>query len=139
VTADNPQGDFEIFVMNADGSGVRQLTANTLDDELPSWSPDGRKLAFQRDFDPVVGEVDYDILTMHADGTRQRNLTRSPGIQDFDADWSPDGRRITFTTDRDEDLEIYTMRADGSRQVNRTRNPAFDFDPDWQPLQERHH
>jgi Tol biopolymer transport system component len=120
---------------------VRQLTANTLDDELPSWSPDGRKLAFQRDFDPVVGEVDYDILTMHADCTRQRNLTRSPGIQDFDGSpaWSPDGRKITFTTDRDEDLEIYTMRADGSRQVNRTRNPAFDFDPDWQPLQERHH
>jgi Tol biopolymer transport system component len=82
VTADNPEGDFEIFVMNADGSGVRQLTANTLDDELPSWSPDGRKLVFQRDFDPVVGEVDYDILTMQADGTRQRNLTRSLGIQD---------------------------------------------------------
>jgi Tol biopolymer transport system component len=96
VTAANPEADFEIFVMNADGSGVRQLTANTLDDELPSWSPDGRKLAFQRDFDPVVGEVDYDILTMHADGTRQRNLTRSPGIQDFDADWSPDGRKITL-------------------------------------------
>jgi dipeptidyl aminopeptidase/acylaminoacyl peptidase len=76
VTADNPEGDFEIFVMNADGSGVLQLTVNTLDDELPSWSPDGRKLVFQRDFDPVVGEVDHDILTMQPDGTRQRNLTR---------------------------------------------------------------
>ena len=40
-TVTNPQGDFEIFVMNADGSGVRQLTANRFDDEFPSWSPDG--------------------------------------------------------------------------------------------------
>jgi TolB protein len=85
------------------------------------------------------GEVDYDILTMQADGTRQRNLTRCPGVQDFDADWSPDGRKIAFTTDRDGDFEVYTMRVDGSRQVNRTRNPAFDLDPDWQPLPKHHH
>jgi TolB protein len=139
VTATNPEGEFEIFVMNADGSRVRQLTTNRLDDEVPSWSPDGRKLVFQRDFDPVVGEVDYDILTMQADGTRQRNLTRCPGVQDFDADWSPDGRKIAFVSERDGDFEVYTMRADGSRQVNRTRNPAFDLDPDWQPLPKHHH
>ena len=58
VTATNPEGDFEIFVMNANGAGVRQLTANTLDDEFPSWSPDGRKLVFQRDLDPVEDEVE---------------------------------------------------------------------------------
>jgi Tol biopolymer transport system component len=227
-TNPGPDPDFEIFVMNANGSGVRQLTANRFDDEFPSWSPDGRRLVFQRDFDPVVGQVDYDLFTMQADGSHQRNLTRSPGINDQDADWSPngrriafaserdgdlevytmrpdgsrvrqltvndgpfdgfpdwspdgrkiafstdrdgnfevytmrangsgqirltfneafdgfsvwspDGRRIAFTTDRDGNLEVYTMRADGSRQVNRTQHPAVDLQPDWQPLQERHH
>jgi Tol biopolymer transport system component len=134
VTATNPEGEFEIFVMNADGSGLRQLTANRLDDEIPSWSPDGRMLVFQRDFDPVVGEVDYDILTMRADGTRQRNLTRSPGVQDFDADWSPDGRRIAFVSERDGDAEIYTMRPDGSRVHQLTFNDGpFDGGPAWSP------
>jgi Tol biopolymer transport system component len=132
ATATNPEGDFEIFVMNADGSGVRQLTANRFDDEFPSWSPDGGNLVFQRDFDPVVGEVDYDLFTMKADGTNQRNLTRSPGIDDQDADWSPTGGGIAFASDRDGDHEIYTMRADGSRLVNRTRHPGFDIQPDWQ-------
>ena len=69
---------------------------------------------------------------MKADGSRQRNLTRSPGIDDQDADWSPDGRHIAFATDRDGNDEVYTMRADGRRQVNRTRHPGFDIQPDWQ-------
>ena len=83
MTATNPQGDVEIFVMNPDGTGVRQLTANTLDDEFPSWSPDGRRLVFQRDLDPVEDEVDYDLFTMQADGSHQVNRTRNPAI-DYD-------------------------------------------------------
>ncbi|HSO51233.1 MAG TPA: hypothetical protein VL330_00455, partial [Actinomycetes bacterium] len=134
VTATNPEEDFEIFVMNADGSGVRQLTANRFDDEFPSWSPDGRKLVFQRDFDSVVGEVDYDLLTMKADGTNQRNITRSPGINDQDADWSPTGDRLAFASDRDGDAEIYTMRPDGAgvRQLTVNDGPVDGF-PDWSP------
>ena len=52
VTAANPEGDFEIFVMGADGAHPVQLTANGLDDEDPAWSPDGCGLAFQTDLDP---------------------------------------------------------------------------------------
>jgi Tol biopolymer transport system component len=134
VTATNPEGEFEIFVMNANGSGVRQLTANSFDDEFPSWSPDGRTLVFQRDFDPVAGQVDYDLFTMKADGTHQRNLTRSPGINDQDADWSPTGRRIAFASERDGDLEVYTMRPDGARVRQLTTNDGpFDGFPDWSP------
>jgi Tol biopolymer transport system component len=134
VTATNPEGDFEIFLMNANGRGVRQLTANTFDDEFPSWSSDGRNLVFQRDFDPVIGQVDYDLFTMKADGTHQRNLTRSPGVNDQDADWSPTGRRIAFASERDGDLEVYTMRPDGSRVRQLTINDGlFDGFPDWSP------
>ena len=82
VTATNPEGDFEIFVMKADGSHQRQITFNALDDESPAWSPDGRRIAFARDFDPIRGEVDFDLFTMNADGTDQRNLTSSPGVLD---------------------------------------------------------
>ena len=76
---------------------------------------------------------------MRPDGSRVRQLTTNDGPFDGFPDWSPDGRRIAFATDRDENFEIYTMRADGSGQVNRTRHPGVDIQPDWQPLQERHH
>jgi TolB protein len=129
-----PGPDFEIFVMNADGSSQRQITFNALDDEAPAWSPDGKMIVFQRDLDPVRGQIDYDILTMRASGGDERNLTNSPGVQDFDPDWSPDGRRIAFASERDGDDEIYTMRPNGSRVRQITFNDGpFDFHPNWSP------
>jgi Tol biopolymer transport system component len=109
-----PGPDFEIFVMNADGSNQTQITFNGFDDEAPAWSPNGKRIVFQRDFDTVRGQVDYDILRMRANGAHERNLTNSPGVQDFGPDWSPDGRRIAFSGERDGDAEIYTMRPNGS-------------------------
>jgi Tol biopolymer transport system component len=83
--------------------------------------------------------VDPEVYTMRPDGQRVRQLTANDGSFDGFPDWSPDSRTIAFATDRDGDDEVYTMRADGSRQVNRTRHPAFDLQPDWQALPERHH
>jgi Tol biopolymer transport system component len=134
VTATNPEGDFEIFIMKADGSHLRQITFNALDDEHPAWSPNGRRIAFARDFDPIQGEVDYDLFTMNADGTDQRNLTSSPGVLDVYPGWSPDGGRIAFVSDRDgNDFEVYTVRPNGSNVRQLTFNDAGDFRPDWSP------
>ena len=129
----NPTLDFELFVMNADGSQPTQITFNDLDDEFPAWSPDGRMIVFSRDFNPVRGEFDNDILTMKADGTRERNLTNSPGVQDVDPEWSPDGDRIAFASERDGDAEIYTLKPDGSRLRQLTANAAWDVEPSWSP------
>ena len=131
-----PGPDFEIFVMDADGSNQTQITFNELDDEVPAWSPDGKRIVFVRDFDPVRGQFDDDIFTMRANGAGERNLTSSPGVEDFDPDWSPDGRRIAFTSERDGDAEIYTMRPNGSRVRQLTFNDGptqFDGDPNWSP------
>lgn len=75
-------GDMEIYVMDADGGGVLQLTDNGEHDEGPSWSPDGTRLAFTRGPDSVDG----DIWTMAADGGDQRRLTTAPG-RDESPDW----------------------------------------------------
>jgi Tol biopolymer transport system component len=133
VTAANPEGDFEIFVMSADGSQPVQLTSNGLDDEDPAWSPDGFRIVFQRDFDPIEGEVDHDLYTMKADGTDQRNLTNSPGVQDSEPNWSANGRSIAFVSDRDGDFEVFTMRPSGSNVRQLTFNDALEFRPNWSP------
>jgi Tol biopolymer transport system component len=75
-------GDREIYVMNADGSNIRQLTHNTLWDEGPAWSPDGTKLAFSSGAD----DLHLDIWTMNVDGSDPKQLTTYPG-RDESPDW----------------------------------------------------
>ena len=102
----------DIFVMNADGSGIRKLTHNALGNAEPAWSPDGRKIAFGS---RSTRNGNRDIYVMNADGSGKRNLTRNPA-QDYHPSWSPDGRRIAFVSDRDGRLEAHVMNADGSGQ-----------------------
>lgn len=72
--------DFEICVMNADGTGQVQLTDNTVGDLTPSWSPDGQKIVFHR---PVGGPGRFQLFLMNADGTSQVQLTFPSGLNGF--------------------------------------------------------
>jgi hypothetical protein len=118
---------YEIYTMNANGTGVTRLTNNSVDDTMPSWSPDGSKIVFDS-----MRDGNSEIYVMNADGTNQTRLTYDPA-GDFDPTWSPDSQQIAFVSERDFNREIYTMNADGSSQTNRTNNFAFDADPDWSP------
>jgi dipeptidyl aminopeptidase/acylaminoacyl peptidase len=80
----NPEGDREIFAMNADGSGVTQLTSNTAHDEGPAWSPDATMLAYTSGPTNVTG----DIHVMTSAGVHLRQLAPYEGI-DESPDWQP--------------------------------------------------
>jgi TolB protein len=67
--------DFEICVMNADGSGQTQITNNTVLDATPTWSPDGTKIVFHRQVGATI-----QMWTMNPDGSEQTQLTTPPGL-----------------------------------------------------------
>ncbi len=120
-------GDWEIYVMNADGSHVVQLTYNSASDEYPVWSPDGEQIAFKSNRDG-----NFEIYVMKADGTEQRRLSNHPS-NDEDPAWSPDGKIITFQSDRESALEIYMMNADGSELTQFTKTIGKNGLPAWSP------
>nr|MDP8943006.1 DUF5050 domain-containing protein [Actinomycetota bacterium] len=118
-----------INVMNADGTGRTRLTAGDARDEYPTWSPDGRKIAFHRsDF-----REDGEIYVMNSDGSAQTNITRNADNDHYPA-WSPDGEKIAFFGFRDggRGSGIHVMNADGTGQTQLSSGP--DVLPDWQPL-----
>jgi Tol biopolymer transport system component len=122
----NRDGPYQIYLMNADGSGETRL-ASQADDRHPAWSPDGTQIAFSGTQDGTV-----DIYVMNADGSGRVRLTTDLA-RDEDPAWSPDGLAIVFTSNRDGDDEIFVMDADGSTQTQLTSNTALDYRPAWSP------
>ena len=125
----------DIFVMDTDGGNPQRLTNTPGFDNKPSWSPDGKRIAFASDRDGHVnahGFPSFEIYVMDADGGNQQRLTENPNQDEFPS-WSPDGKRIAFASKRDGNYEIYVMDADGSDPQRLTKNPMVDRDPSWSP------
>ena len=125
-------GDFgiteEIYVMDADGKNQQRLTNNRQNDLLPSWSPNGERIAFASD---EKGNFEnFEIYVMDANGGNQQRLTNNRG-DDWNPSWSPDGERIAFMSKRNGNAEIYVMDADGGNPQNLTNNPHGDASPAW--------
>jgi Tol biopolymer transport system component len=120
--------NWQIDVMNTDGSQETTLTEGPASATLPAWSPDGKSIAFSSNRTGTG-----DIYVMNADGSNARRLTTDPGVDDWPA-WSPDGTMIAFQRSalNDAPAEIWVMNADGTNQVNITKSPMVkEWGPSW--------
>ena len=98
--------EWEIYVMNADGSGVTRLTNNRVNDMSPVWSPDGSRIVFSSHND--------NIYVMNTDGSRNTQLTDNDS---WGPSWTPDGTHIVFGSYREGEYKTYIMNADGTSQM----------------------
>ncbi len=129
-------GNSELYVMNADGSKQTRLTTNEVPDMSPTWSPDGRRIAFSRTASSQSGETE-DVYVMNADGSGVTMLaTGNP--RNRGPSWSPDGTRIAFHSWNEVGPSyggIVLIAPDGSGLAELTHPPASsgDFGPAWSP------
>lgn len=133
--------DTEIWLIDSEGTKIKQLTSNSVRDTDPAFSPDGSKIAFRsaRGEDPKAHE---EIWIMDADGQNPKQLTFYPEGQAppsrslYKAGppvWSPDGKWITFISHRNGRYNIYKIRPDGTGFARLTSNDMNEGYFTWTP------
>lgn len=128
----NRGGVFEVYTADRDGSDLRQLTSDGAPKDTPTFSPDGRLIAYT-----VASNGQEDIWVMDRDGKSPRRLTDDSG-NDIHPNWSSSGERLVFTrvirrpgTDEYR-LGLWTMNADGTRQYPLTQGANASYGS-WSP------
>lgn len=122
---DNMQ--FGLYVADADGRNSQEVLSSDNPILSPSWSPDGRKLAY------VSFETEQSAIYVQEVSTGKRvQLTSFDGINSAPA-WSPDGRRLAMSLSKDGQPEIYLMNVANRSLERLTNSSSIDTEPDWAP------
>jgi TolB protein len=127
--SDRNGGFPELYLMNADGTGVKRLTTNSLIDANPSWSPDGTRVVFER----CCENGTSDLFTIDVTTRAEVSVTASTSSQEFDPSWSSDGTRIAYDAFEvgQSNIDIWVVNADGSSPLRLTQQAGPDLSPDW--------
>jgi dipeptidyl aminopeptidase/acylaminoacyl peptidase len=125
----SPFGSTSIYVMQPDGTEIKQLIKDGGDQSL-AWSPDGTQIAFIRTYGEFPPD---DLYVMDADGGNVRQLTHVDQYQ-VGVSWSPDGAWLVVGRGgANRDYDLWLVRADGSGERQLTSGPGNDIGPLWSP------
>jgi Tol biopolymer transport system component len=120
--------DAEIYIMNADGTGLKRLTHSSRRDIKPTWSPDGTQIAF---LSSENQDGPYELFLMNLNDSSLKRLT--DGVLGESApSWSPDGRQIAFEILVDDRMQIFVINTDGSGLAQLT-SISGNGHPSWSP------
>jgi len=116
----------ELFVINIDGTGLKQLTDDEVRDAYPSWSPDGKKIIYGKD----IKKYDPRLYIINADGTGEKRLFDDDYSDSFGT-YSPDGSKLAYMSKRDKhwQLFIYNFKDKSRKQI--LKSNTNDFNPVW--------
>jgi TolB protein len=117
----------EVYVSDYDGANQMRVTANRRLNVAPSWSPDGRSIAYTS-YSRIQPQI---IVSNVYQGTRETLTDEKSGA--YFSVFSPDGSRIAFMSERDGNTEIYVMNRNGSGVRRLTNNTAIESSPTWSP------
>lgn len=108
-------GNFEIYTINRDGTGLTRVTDYSGLDQFPEWSPSGKQLVIRRD---------RELFVIENDGSNpiQLTSTSAPAVNQM-ASWSPDGKTLAFLSTREGYLSVFLTDTDGNNQINLTPKP----------------
>lgn len=120
-------GNWDIYIIHADGSGLKRLTRDSASDVNPAWSPDGRTIAFSS---TRTGKGD--IYLMLADGGNVRQLTSHPAYEGAPR-FSPGGRFVVFEGERDGRAEIYRVEVESGEVERLTDSMSRKLGPAYSP------
>jgi Tol biopolymer transport system component len=121
--------NWDIYVMNVNGTGVTRLTATAGLDTEPVFSPDGTKIAFATE--RFGGNLD--IAVMNVNGTGVTRVTTS-GFDDIEPAWRPDGQKIAFArVFSKSEKDVFTINPNGTGEFRVTNVPKEDHDPSYSP------
>jgi TolB protein len=116
-------GNYDVWVMDSDGSKNYQITDAPGDESSPSWSPDGSK---------IIYSSNGDIFTIETNSIRPVQLT-DDSFDNIEPTYSPDGKLIIFASDRSGNYDIWMMGSDGNSIFRATLEDSIQKSPAWCP------